>query len=198
MREVFELVISWLVISFCFSVYGVRYGMDFFATIFLASLLTAGLGFVLHELMHRFTARRFGCLAEYRMWLWGLILALIVALASEGRIIFAAPGAVYITPLALSSYIPARQVERAYGLISLSGPMANIILAALFYMLLNIRIDWFFYMATRIGFTVNLWLAAFNLIPVLPLDGFKVFRWSPLIWGTVAIPVWAIMVLAYF
>lgn len=198
MREVFELVISWLVISFCFSVYGVRYGMDFFATIFLASLLTAGLGFVLHELMHRFTARRFGCLAEYRMWLWGLILALIVALASEGRIIFAAPGAVYITPLALSSYIPARQVERAYGLISLSGPMANIILAALFYMLLNIRIDWFFYMATRIGFTVNLWLAAFNLIPIPPLDGFKVFRWSPLIWGAVAIPVWVIMMLAYF
>ncbi|RLF06719.1 MAG: site-2 protease family protein [Thermoprotei archaeon] len=190
-----ELIVSWLVISFCFSVYGINYGMDIFLIIFAASLMTAGLGFILHELMHRFTARRFGCLAEYRMWLWGLILALIVALGSGGRFIFAAPGAVYITPLALTSYISVRHVKRAYGLISLAGPMANIMLAAIFYMLLNLRLDWFLYIAARIGFTVNLWLAAFNLIPAPPLDGFKVFRWSPIIWGIIAIPTWAILVL---
>jgi Zn-dependent protease len=45
------------------------------------------------------------------------------------------------------------------------------------------------------GFVVNLWLAAFNLIPVPPLDGSKVFAWSKLIWAIIAIPTWLFVLL---
>ena len=191
-REVVELIVSWLVISFCFSVGWSKS----FALTFAASLVTAGLGFILHELMHRFTAIRFGCLAEYRMWLWGLILALVIALGSRGEFIFAAPGAVYITPMAYTSYLSVRDMERAYGLISLAGPIANIVLAVVFYVMLPFSLfNQYLGSVAEMGFRINLWLAAFNLIPIPPLDGVAVLRWSPLIWAATSIPIWVILVL---
>ena len=36
-----------------------------------------------------------------------------------------------------------------------------------------------------VGFPVNLFLATFNMIPVMPLDGAKVFRWNKVIWAAV-------------
>jgi len=43
------------------------------------------------------------------------------------------------------------------------------------------------------GFMVNLWLAAFNMLPFPPLDGGKVLSWNPIIWALVAIPLWIFM-----
>lgn len=191
-RELMELVVSWLVISLCFSARGVMYPTGFFL-IFFASLISVGLGFLLHELMHRTIARRFGCFAEYRMWPWGLMLALILAFASKGTIIFAAPGAVYITPIALTPYISIKQVRRAYGLISLSGPVANLLLALIFYFILKMPVDWFLRFVAEMGFKVNLWLAAFNLIPVPPLDGFNVVKWNFIVWCLIAVPTWMLV-----
>ncbi|MEM2315206.1 MAG: site-2 protease family protein [Candidatus Nezhaarchaeales archaeon] len=198
-RELMELVISWLVISLCFSARGITELFsipELFFMIFFASLISVGLGFLLHELMHRTIARRFGCFAEYRMWPWGLMLALILAFASKGSIIFAAPGAVYITPIALTSYISVKHVRRAYGLISLSGPVANLLLALIFYFTLKLPINWLIGFVAEMGFRVNVWLAAFNLIPVPPLDGFNVVKWNLMIWCLVAIPTWAIIILS--
>ncbi|MCS7139376.1 MAG: site-2 protease family protein [Candidatus Nezhaarchaeota archaeon] len=194
-RELLEIVISWLVVSFCFSLQGSLQGLGFYMIFLAASLITVGLGFVLHELVHRHVAKRFGCYAEFRMWPWGLILALVVALASGGRVIFAAPGAVYITPLVITPYISSRGIERVYGLISLSGPLVNIALAAIFHAVLNFKLDQLTYLVAKMGFNVNLWLAAFNLIPIPPLDGFKVFRWNLVVWAMVTIPTWAVMLL---
>jgi Zn-dependent protease len=43
-------------------------------------------------------------------------------------------------------------------------------------------------MAASLGIYINMFLAAFNMIPVDPFDGAKVFRASPLIWVVVAVP----------
>ncbi|MEM0320175.1 MAG: site-2 protease family protein, partial [Candidatus Nezhaarchaeales archaeon] len=198
-RELIELVISWLVISLCFSVRGIWELFstpELFFTIFFASLIGVGLGFLLHELMHRTIARRFGCFAEYRMWPWGLMLALTLAFISNGSIIFAAPGAVYITPVALTSYISVKYMQRAYGLISLSGPVANLLLALIFYLVLKLPVNWLVELIARMGFKVNVWLAAFNLIPIPPFDGFNVIKWNLMVWCLVAVPTWAIVILS--
>lgn len=166
-----------------------------FAILFSASLIAVGLGFLFHELMHRSVARKFGCFAEYRMWLWALALALILSFASRGEFVFAAPGAVYITPMTLSPYVSAKQMQKIYGLISLSGPIANMILAFVFYLMSNIQVNWFLTVVSKMGFTVNLWLAAFNLIPLPPFDGSKVIKWNPVIWSVIAIPTWVVLVL---
>ena len=33
-----------------------------------------------------------------------------------------------------------------------------------------------------IGFSINMWLGLFNLIPFGPLDGLKVFHWNKIVW----------------
>ena len=42
--------------------------------------------------------------------------------------------------------------------------------------------NWDFWRVGLVGFEVNLFLATFNMLPVMPLDGAKVFRWNKLLW----------------
>ncbi len=75
--------------------------------------------------------------------------------------------------------------------ISLAGPMTNIVLTIAFFLLGiagAMTGNELIFKAAYFAFFINLTLAAFNLIPVGPLDGAKVLKGSPLIWGIVAIP----------
>lgn len=189
--EAKHLLMAWLVIGFCFSA-GAIFSPTRFVGTFSIALLTAGLGFIGHELAHKFTALRYGCWAEFRAWTWGLTMALVFALVSRGNFIFAAPGAVYITPIARPFGWGNETSRKETGLISLAGPMANIALAVIF--LLLIEFGRFLEFST-LGYGVNLWLAAFNLLPFSPLDGQKVFSWNRLVWVGITIPLWAIMFL---
>ncbi|MEM4214476.1 MAG: hypothetical protein QXZ28_04735 [Candidatus Methanomethylicaceae archaeon] len=191
MRESYGIVISWIVISFCFSVSSLFYMPSLFPANFLVSALTAGIGFLLHELAHRTTARRNGYYAYYQLWSWGIILAIFISLISSGRVVFAALGAVYITPIVISSQIDQNLIRRAYGKISLSGPFMNLLLA-LFFMCL-ISLGGAIAEISFIGLRINLWLAAFNLLPFPPLDGSKVYGWSKIIWAVFTIPTWLLI-----
>ncbi|MDG6964808.1 MAG: site-2 protease family protein, partial [Nitrososphaerota archaeon] len=46
------------------------------------------------------------------------------------------------------------------------------------------------------GSYINLFLALFNLLPLGPLDGAKVWRWNLFLWGVVFVPL--ALVLAFF
>lgn len=141
-----------------------------FPKLFLISLCTAGLGFLLHELAHKFVAQHYGCTAEFRAWNQYLYLA--VGLAVLVGFIFAAPGAVMISGMV---------TRKENGIISIAGPLTNYALALLFLVLALL------FPAGRlvftIGLSINIWLGLFNLIPFGPLDGAKVFHWSKIAWG---------------
>ncbi len=186
-NEVRDLLVAWFVLSFAFSA-GALFDPGYFLNIFALSLVTVGLGYILHELAHKFTARRYGAIAEFRLWTWGLMLALLLALASGGRIIFAAPGAVYIMPLAQPLYGSYRSIRRETGLVALSGPLTNAVLAIFFFSLS--LLGGFFHLVGLWGCDVNLWLASFNMLPLLYLDGWKVFSWSRAIWALITAPLW--------
>ncbi len=190
-NEVRELLIAWLVLSFSFSA-GALLSPGYFLQIFALSLGTVGLGYILHELAHKFTARRYGARAEFRLWTWGLMLSLLLALASGGRLIFAAPGAVYITPLAQPLYWSYRSIRRETGLVALSGPLTNAVLAFVFY-LISFLGGLFRHIGVW-GCEVNLWLASFNMLPLLYLDGWKVFSWSRAVWALVTAPLWMLTI----
>ena len=151
---------------------------------FVRSLVTVGVAFLLHELAHKVVAVRFGQVAHFRADYGMLVLAVASGLAG---FLFAAPGAVYhagaITP-------------RENGLIALAGPVTNLGLAALFLPLVG---------ATGLlgaigglGLSVNLLLAAFNLLPYGPLDGRKVLAWSPVVFGVVFLPSVALALFVLF
>ncbi|HLC52608.1 MAG TPA: metalloprotease [Candidatus Nanoarchaeia archaeon] len=143
-----------------------------FLMMFVISLFTAGLGFLLHELAHKFAAQYYGLTAEFRAF--DQMLYLAMGLAVFIGFIFAAPGAVIISGLV---------TRKENGIISAAGPLTNYLLGIIFLVLL------IFYPVViksiniwSIGFSINMWLGLFNMIPFGNLDGLKVFNWSKLVW----------------
>lgn len=179
--ELTHLMISWITLSFAFAVDTAFIGINEFLIEFPLTLIALGTGFVFHELAHRQIAKNIGCHAEYRAWMPGLLLAVGLAIFTRGGLIFAAPGAVYISGKMLTS--------EENGKISLAGPAMNILVGLGFlFLLFNTSVP-VLQRLGAIGAGVNLFLAAFNLIPFPPLDGSKVFQWNPLIWLiAIAIP----------
>ncbi len=178
-EELRDLVVSTLLLALAFGIafsdgFPAIFKLDELINMFLLALVGVGTGFVLHELGHRFVARRFGCFAEYKMWTPGLILAIVCSLFG---FVFAAPGAVMIHPGADLWGRPSLTKQRL-GLIAIAGPAMNICLAIVF-MLLNFPL----------GTIINTWLALFNLLPFGPLDGAKVFSWDKKVWLVAMITV---------
>ncbi len=188
-REIRDLFIAWLGLSFCFSA-GYVYYPHLFLFYFAVALVSTGIPFLSHELAHKFTARRYGWWAEFRLWSLGLMIAVFASLITGGRFIFAAPGAVYTTPL-IRSLTSSYDLEKKEALTSLAGPIVNILLAFLFLPLSTFT--GFIRLVGEEGYRVSLWLAAFNMLPVPPMDGEKVFRWNKTIWTIITIPLWAII-----
>lgn len=173
-HEIRDLIISLLIISGLFAYIFSRGAPDIlsiFIGFFPITLVAVGLGFVLHELAHKFVAMRYGYPAEYKMWLNTLVLAIILAIPTG--VVLALPGAVV-------TYGDISKEEN--GKISVSGPLTGIALALIFLFLLQFKLDSYFYLLFFMGFFFNSYLALLNLIPVWMLDGKKVLEWNRGIW----------------
>ncbi len=173
--ELRDLAISVLALGFAFNM-ALNPGN---LAMFPQTLFIIVIAFAAHEIIgHKLIAQHFGYFAEYRMWTYGLVLALV---SSFFGFIFAAPGAVYISPVRRKfAFHVARITERENGIISLGGPAVNIALG--FALIVSAfafpALAGLFFTAARISF----WLAIFNLIPFPPLDGSKIFAWSKAVW----------------
>lgn len=184
--EVRDIIIAWLAlgVAFSFALAGggllvLASGFDATSAAYLIgiSLLTVGPGFVFHELSHKFQAQRYGYWAEFRMWPMGLVLALVTSLIG---FIFAAPGATYISGVNIT--------QSENGKISIAGPLTNVAIVMLFLPLYYLGGP-LWNIVGFIGVQINLFLALFNMLPIGPLDGSKVFRWSLVIWALIFIPL---------
>jgi len=169
-RELRDLIVAWVALGLAFAFFFERVTPmtigDFllsraFLGAMILNLLTVGVGFLLHELAHKVVAVRFEqyarFVADYKM----LAFAIVGGLAG---FVFAAPGAVYHR---------GRLTDRQHGLIALAGPVTNLALAGLFVPVIFIAP----LLGSR-GVTINLFLAAFNLLPIGALDGATVKDWS--------------------
>ena len=157
-----------LTISFALAFSGGIYAFYFPGFLLFFALPVAFLavitGFFLHEMGHRLLARYYGCWAEFRRWDPGLLLALF---SSIFGVVFAAPGAVYI-----SGMISNEQ----NGKISAAGPLMNVVVTLAMFPIIFLG-----GLAGGIAYFIawiNIFLAGFNLIPYPPFDGYKVFRWG--------------------
>ena len=76
-------------------------------------------------------------------------------------------------------------------LISLAGPMTNIVLAAFFFILgmSGLADGGVWAQAITFALFINLILAAFNMLPFGPLDGKKIFDSDRRVWALVGLPV---------
>jgi Zn-dependent protease len=172
-REKKDLFYAGIMISLAFAIllsgglaglFGNKLG---FLNIFLIAFFTAGIGFLLHELAHKYVAISYGLDAEFKAFYGMLWLA--VGLSFFGFIL-AAPGAVFIHGTGLT--------RERNGKISVAGPVTNIVLAILFLVLGFFTTEGILSVVASFGFTINALLAAFNMIPVMPFDGYKVLAWN--------------------
>ncbi len=178
-REVRDIIIAWLGLGAAFTIALHQGGASLgsIQQIFEIALVTVGSGFVLHELSHKFTAQNYGYWAEFRMWPFGLVLALVTSLIG---FIFAAPGATYISG--------ANITKPENGKISLAGPLTNVGVALVFFPL-SFSGNPLLGDMGAIGTYINIFLALFNMLPIMPLDGAKVFGWSKVTWAGVFVPL---------
>lgn len=176
-KELKDLWFAGFMISLAFAIllsggYRILSRADFGVVIaFVIAFFSAGIGFLLHELMHKYVAQSYGLWAEFRAFNSMLWLALLFSLFG---FIIAAPGAVFIHGLI---------TRERNGRISLAGPVTNIVLGILFLILLiffgnNGFLRYFF----ETGLTINALLGAFNMIPVMPFDGAKVIAWDKVVY----------------
>lgn len=179
-REITDLVTALIVLSLGFSIAlsgngilggGINWGkvvawlpLSIFVLIF---------AFIGHEMAHRQVARRLGYYAWFQADYTFLPLAVIFPLLFG--FVFAAPGAVHISPF---RFAPYANEKRDIFLISAAGPLTNIAFAALGIILASITnsIFWWFFAY------INAWLALFNSLPLPPLDGSKMIKTNAPMW----------------
>ena len=203
-----DLIIAWLALScgFTIAMAGLRIGGDLskitvetILITFAIALLTVGVSFVFHEMAHKYMAIHFGYWAEFRKSTSMLLVSLAIAVVTG--FVFAAPGATLINTAG------REMTKKENGIISVAGPLSNIILIIPFAILMIAGIltggvvnlapgiygwslmtaqGFCFYLGFT-GFTVNAMLALFNMIPAGPLDGKKILKWNAGIYGLVLI-----------
>lgn len=178
-NEIRDLIIAFIVLTIAFSISNVGIDVHAFISILPIIMVGVGLGFIFRELGHKFAAMKYGYRAEFKAWPIGLLIALISAFIG---FVFAAPGEIKLYADKLSDEISGR--------IALAGPMANVALALIFLVIAALTCPLksqsplfeLMFLISGVGYSVNSFLAAFNLLPIYSLDGIKVMKWNVGIW----------------
>jgi Zn-dependent protease len=206
-REEADLFVAWLAISLSFAIikiapYGImgplrQVSLVTALVLFGIALLTVGIGFILHEMAHKFTAIRYGYWAEFRKDNSMLLVA--VALASLVGFVFAAPGATVIY-----SNDGRGLTREQNGKISAAGPVVNLLLCIPFSALLflagglaslngNILAE-----IGLAGIQINAMIAAFNMLPLSILDGNKVWSWNIAVFFVLIVAAFGTLVASFY
>lgn len=151
-----------LVTAVGMSIFGFRFQPEYIAMFVSA--------FLLHELAHKFLAQFYKAWAEFRVIFVSALFTAVSALPFF-PFKFIAPGAVFIS---------GSISERRNGKISVVGPLTNIALGA--GMLVALMLTSESHQLLVIGARFNAWIAIFNLIPFMGLDGQKIFAWNKIVW----------------
>lgn len=198
--EIRDITIAYLVLTFDLVIilsgggllfgYGPAHLLSLISVEIVAIAAGAALtGFLFHELAHKVSAQRHGYWAEFRMSPTGLVFSVFTSIIG---FLWAAPGATVISGMSQFDL-------RNWGRTSLAGPSSNAGFAAAFYASSLAT----FHSVPSVSFGllflayINGLFGTFNMIPVGPLDGAKVLRWSRGTWLAGIVLIGAIAVTSY-
>lgn len=185
-KELKDLFIAWLLISIAFAIVRAQTTLNQpiisaifspnFLILILISAVTVGIGFLFHEMAHKLVAQRYKCWAEFRADITMLVIAVFMSFLG---FVFIAPGAVMIF---------GQINNKQNGIISMAGPLTNIIIAIILVPLLYMsNVSLIVKEIISSGFLVNAWLGLFNMIPLWNFDGIKIYRWNKTVYFSMVV-----------
>lgn len=139
----------------------------------IVSVVLVAIAMLVHEVTHRVIALWLGYRTQFKAWITGLVVGLVVSFVSNGYLVFIAPGQLVFT------HLTAHRLGKGYyeltykhlGWIAMSAPIANILFAVLLKIV---------YVATGIPviqklMMINIWIALFDMLPIPPFNGSRTF-----------------------
>jgi len=149
-------------------------GMSFYRFSFRWDFLTIFLSaFIVHELGHKFLAQFYRAWAEFRLIFYGAVMTAISALPFF-PFKFIAPGVVWVS---------GNLSHSRSGKVSWIGPLTNLAMGTGFLLsYLMLRTIGSASPILLAGVSFNGFIAFFNMIPFLGLDGQKIFGWNKIVW----------------
>lgn len=178
-NEIRDLIIAFIILTISFAISNAESNIHTFISILPIIMVGVAIGSLVHELGHKFVAMKYGYQAEFKAWPLGLLITFASAFIG---IVFAFPGSLQTDADNISDEIN--------GKIAIAGPMDNMVLALISIAIAALifplkpysNIFTLIYLICTVGFSVNSFLATFNLLPFYTLDGVKVLKWNAKIW----------------
>lgn len=143
----------------------------------LIYIVVAGLAVSIHDLVHRYMAWRHNVPTEYKFWFLGTAIMFITALAF---------GVVYSSPSRLAIAEADKMTEKQQAMVYGSGPVVSIILFGVFAAL--IPLGGAASTIGKLGASMNLLTAAYAMMPFVPMDGHRVYKWKKWVWAVLFLP----------
>jgi len=163
----------------------------------LKSILFVAIALFVHHAGQRLWGIKNGFRVEQKLWWYGILISLILVIISNGRVAFLAVSATSIHLLPrhrLGKFRYGANLRDLAG-ICLAGPLFNIFLASFLVIL-----SWIHFFPADLAmqlFTFNLVFAAWNLLPIPPLDGSRIMYYSRIAYVFFAATIGSYAIMAY-
>lgn len=144
----------------------------------LIFIIVGGVTTIIHEVAHWLVANRYSTNSELQFWGFGTIIMFLTAWLF---------GDVFAQPTLTVTQSETPLERRETGLVMIAGPLISLIFALVSLTL--IPGGGVLATAGTIGFSMNLLLCVYSLLPIKPLDGEGVYQWNKGIWALFFIPV---------
>jgi len=188
--EWWHFTAAWLGVSFALLMQALRTG--FSVSLLPLYFAVAGLSLIAHEIPQKLVGRRLGLETTFKAWGSGILFGSLLAAVGS---FFPVYGSTYVKRLDWW-YEPR---EKWTGVFFAVGPSVSLTLAFAFWALSHFATGGLLAASGRVGYTMNLVIVIFNLIPVqaaggLVWDGKKILTWNKAAWlmlfvGTAALVI---------
>jgi len=148
---------------------------------------------IAHEFSQKLAARWLGLETTFKAWGSGLFLGWLLGLVGG---FFPAYGSTYVKQL---DWWYALKKDKA-GIIFALGPFVSLVLAFAFWTVPSLTTSSLLVASAKVGYTINLLLVIFNLVPIQAAGGFvwdgkKILAWNKTIWAILVIATSALITL---
>ncbi len=169
-----NILISTLVISGAFTVQNISPGF------FILCFSIVFLSFVAHHIGHHQALKLEGIETKTSLSGIGIIVTLVSGILSQGMVVVAVPLLTRMKATGTARWDKERETGtgRDFGIVSLTGPLMNLILGTVFLGLYSFTGIWTLWLVSL----VNFWLGISNLIPYPPIDGKYVLGYGEILW----------------